>query len=316
MGGGTPYVTVCVPTYNHEKYITRAIDSILVQRCQYQVQILISDDCSTDKTGQIVSEMEHSYPDIIKVLHHSGNIGMHDNLNELLLAAKSKYVAKLEGDDYWTDERKLQKQISFLDENDDFVTCAHNVHIVDENEVIRVDMPDHYWDNYVFTLDDYLGGHEVLGGHTASQVYRNIFKDMGKRRLSLFCNSWINEDQRLNLFLAIEGKKMIFSDYMANWMVTRQGNNWTNRISSEPFKFEKYRIDSYHELENLAQEAYGIALDLGNGMADVYLQMIKSFLRHPSREKLSVLYGYREKVPFSSIINEMTYKVKKKIKNT
>lgn len=303
-----------MPTYNHEKYIARAIDSILVQRCEYQVQILISDDCSTDKTGQIVSEMEDRYPEIIKVLRHSRNMGMHDNLNKLLLAARSKYVAKLEGDDYWTDERKLQKQISFLDENDDFVACAHNVHIVDENEAIREDMPDHYWDNYVFTFEDYSCGHEVLGGHTASQIYRNIFKDMDKIRLSLFCNSWINEDQRLNLFLAIEGKKMIFSDYMANWMVARQGGNWTNRINSEVFQFEKYRIDSYRELENLAQEAYGIALNLGNGIANVYLQMIKSFLRQPSREKLLILYRYRNKVFFSSIVSEMTCKVKKKIK--
>ena len=299
--GGIPIVSVCVPTYNCEPYIKRAIESILTQKCNYDCQVVVSDDCSTDRTGIIIGEYQKKFPDIIKVLTHDNNVGMHENLNELVLHCKSKYIAKLEGDDYWTDENKLQKQLDFLENNDDFVACAHNVHIVDEFGTIREDMPDHFWNNYVFTIRDYSHGYEVLGGHTASQVYRNIFLDMDKNKLDMFLNSWINEDQRLNLYLAIAGKKMIFSDYMANWMVTRSGANWTNTINNETYRFEKYRIDSYLELEKLAASSYNVKIDLGKGRASVYINMIKSYLKKPDCKKKKILKEYYKKVGIKNI---------------
>jgi len=213
-----PKVSVSVATYNHEKYIGRALDSILMQKVNFEYEIVIGEDCSTDHTREIVLSYKDRYPEKIRLLLHESNVGMLENLKQLVLECNGQYVAKLEGDDYWTDPQKLQKQVTFLDCHPDYVACAHNVHIVDENGAVRKDMPDHYWEDETFTIEEYQKS-GVLGGHTASQVYRNIFKDMPEYRLQAFLNEPINEDERLNLYLALEGKKFISKEYMANWMV-------------------------------------------------------------------------------------------------
>lgn len=154
----TPLLTVLLATYNHEKYISRAIDSILMQETDFFFDVLIGEECSTDSTRDIINSYASKYPNKISIIERKQNVGMHENLNSLVQNCKDKYVARLEGDDYWTDNKKLQKQVDFLELNPDFVCCAHNTHIVDEYDIIREDMPDRFWDNYVFTIKEFGGG--------------------------------------------------------------------------------------------------------------------------------------------------------------
>jgi len=119
-----PLVSICVLTYNHEKYIKEAIDSFLMQNVNFKVEILIHDDASTDNTQFILKEYDRNYPGLFKLLLQKENQrskfggGMNPRFN--FPRAQGKYIALCEGDDYWTDPLKLQKQMDFLENQEDF----------------------------------------------------------------------------------------------------------------------------------------------------------------------------------------------------
>lgn len=117
-------VSVFCLTYNHNKFITKAIEGFLMQQCNFNIEIIIGDDCSQDGTTQIVAGYAAKFPKI-KLLAATQNIGPARNLVKVAQEAKGKYVALCDGDDYWTDPLKLQKQVDFLENNSDYIICAH-----------------------------------------------------------------------------------------------------------------------------------------------------------------------------------------------
>ena len=120
------FVSVCMITYNHEKFISEAIEGVLMQKTDFPIELIIGEDCSTDKTREICIEYQRKYPNIIKLLLSEQNKGSIRNFIETMQAAQGKYIALCEGDDYWTDSYKLQKQVDFLEKNEGFVGCFHN----------------------------------------------------------------------------------------------------------------------------------------------------------------------------------------------
>ncbi len=110
-------VSVLMPTYNHEPFIAQAIESFLAQQCNFDVELLIGNDESTDNTLQIARQYAEKYPEKIKLINHSLNRGLLRNYKSLIEIAKGEYLAILESDDYWTDNLKLQKQVDFFDQN-------------------------------------------------------------------------------------------------------------------------------------------------------------------------------------------------------
>ncbi|SFC38852.1 Glycosyltransferase involved in cell wall bisynthesis [Parapedobacter composti] len=124
-----PLVSICCITYNHEEFIRQCLESFVMQRTTFPFEILIYDDASSDNTAQIIDEYQQMYPAIIKPIiqkenqYSKGVRGM--NLKYNFPRAKGKYIALCEGDDYWTDPLKLQKQVDFLETHDNFVLCAH-----------------------------------------------------------------------------------------------------------------------------------------------------------------------------------------------
>jgi glycosyltransferase involved in cell wall biosynthesis len=100
-------VSICCITYNHEKYIERAIDGFLLQDTDFPFEIVIGNDCSTDRTTQILNSYEAMYPNIVKVIHNKKNIGMMKNFLQTLHACSGEYIAVCEGDDYWINRNKL-----------------------------------------------------------------------------------------------------------------------------------------------------------------------------------------------------------------
>ena len=95
-----PKVSISVATYNHEKYISRALDSILMQEVNFDYEIVVGEDCSTDNTRRIILDYQEKYPNKFKLLLQESNVGMLENLKQLVLQCNGQYVAKLEGDDY------------------------------------------------------------------------------------------------------------------------------------------------------------------------------------------------------------------------
>ncbi len=121
-----PRVSVVTNTYNHEHYIAQAVESALMQKAQFDYEILIGEDCSSDSTRKIVCEYAARNPSRIRLLLHPSNVGGPASFKQLLAESRGEFVSILEGDDYWTCPDKLQKQVSFLDLHPECALCFHN----------------------------------------------------------------------------------------------------------------------------------------------------------------------------------------------
>lgn len=162
-----PLVSVCCITYNQEKFVKEALDSFVMQETDFPFEVIISDDNSTDDTRKIITEYAKKYPDIIKPVFHKKNLGSLPNYLDNFLRARSKYVAMCEGDDYWTDPKKLQKQVDFMEANPDTVVCFHPVTVHYEGDSSKdFIFPEAAGD---FTLDRLLEGNFI---QTNSVMYR------------------------------------------------------------------------------------------------------------------------------------------------
>jgi glycosyltransferase involved in cell wall biosynthesis len=128
-----PLVSVIIITYNQENYIGQALESIVTQKTSFEFEVLVGDDMSTDKTPAIISDFAQRYPAIIKPIIRKKNLGPAPNFVETLKLSQGRYIAICEGDDYWTDPLKLQRQADFLDANPDCVVCFHPVRVIYEN---------------------------------------------------------------------------------------------------------------------------------------------------------------------------------------
>lgn len=125
-----PVVSICCLAYNHEKYIRDALDSFLMQKTSFPIEILIHDDASTDGTADIIREYEEKYPDIVKPIYQTENQYSKGikNISGIFNfpRAKGRYIAMCEGDDYWTSPNKLEKQVAYLNNNPGCSLCFHS----------------------------------------------------------------------------------------------------------------------------------------------------------------------------------------------
>src|SRR5262245_61904643 len=122
-------VSVLVMTYNHARFIRQAVDSVLMQRAGFEFEILISEDCSTDGTREIVLDYARRHPDTIRLLLSDTNLRSNAIVVRGIEAARGEYVALLDGDDFWTSPDKLQRQVRFLDTHPDCSLCFHNARV-------------------------------------------------------------------------------------------------------------------------------------------------------------------------------------------
>lgn len=127
-------VSVAMITYNHERFIAQALDSILMQRVDFTYEIVVGEDCSTDTTREILLGYQKKYPEKIRLLLPDKNLGMMVNFVATLSECRGDYIALLEGDDYWTSPDKLQKQVNLLDAHPECSACFHNVLTVHEGD--------------------------------------------------------------------------------------------------------------------------------------------------------------------------------------
>ena len=130
-----PTVSVFVMVYNHEKYLHECLDGILMQKSNFTFNVVVGEDCSPDRSREILLEYRKKYPGKFKLLLHEKNIGAVANQNAVYAACEGKYIALCEGDDYWTDPLKLQKQVEFLESNPDFVLSGHKVQVIINGEL-------------------------------------------------------------------------------------------------------------------------------------------------------------------------------------
>ena len=128
-----PMVSVHCITFNHERFIGKALDSFLEQQTSFAVEIVVGEDCSTDDTRKIIENYMGRYPGRIRLVSSESNVGPAANFERTLNACHGKYVAICEGDDYWCDPTKLEQQVRFLERHNDYVLCFHDAVAFDES---------------------------------------------------------------------------------------------------------------------------------------------------------------------------------------
>lgn len=119
-------ISICITTYNLEKYIVDCLESVLTQETKFNYEIIISDDCSTDNTIDILKKYQQKHPRKIKILTNTKNLKYSKNYLKALSHCQGRYIAILDGDDYWTNTNKLQKQIEYLENNTDCNLVHHD----------------------------------------------------------------------------------------------------------------------------------------------------------------------------------------------
>jgi glycosyltransferase involved in cell wall biosynthesis len=150
-----PKVSVCIITYNHERFIAQALDSVLSQETDFEFEVVVGEDCSTDSTAEIVQQYAQRYPSRVRALIREKNLAGR-NLETTINECRGQYVALLEGDDYWTSRQKLERQVSLLDRNPRLVGCFHRATVVDELGA-AADKSSEDAPKSVLTLSDVLG---------------------------------------------------------------------------------------------------------------------------------------------------------------
>lgn len=249
-------ISVIVITCNQEKYIRQAVESICNQEIKCPVEVLIGNDASKDGTGQILDEMAEYYD--VKVIHRKSNLGASRNLYDLLLRCQGDYIAFLEGDDYWIDSKKLQKQYDFLEKNPNYIACTHECQLVDEQGIplLRQRL------EWISRERDYgLGENQgfYLAGQFATLMCRNIFKDSGNVYDIIYRAHAMISDRTLQMILALEGKLYRMNLYMSAYRQVSSENR-----TNATFQYFSQNIHSAYDnfmltclLENYAREYTG-----------------------------------------------------------
>ena len=217
-------VSVCMITYNHERFVAQAIESALRQQTDFDYELVIGEDNSSDRTRQIVEAYQRRHPDKIRLLLSERNIGMAPNFIRSLQACRGQYIALLEGDDYWTAPEKLQKQVDLLDRHPECAICFHRTRWVIEG---RADQGWHYpnW-NYptLSTIRDLLQRNPM---NTCSVV----FKSGAEKCLPDWFAGVGVADYPLHILNALRGGIYYLDEVLADYRV-HEGGVWSTKSRS------------------------------------------------------------------------------------
>ena len=231
-----PKVSVLMVTYNHERFIAQAVGSALAQVTSFPVEVVIGEDCSTDRTREILQEMQRTNRKKIRLLLHPKNVGGPANVAATFADCHGDYVAMLEGDDSWTDPCKLQKQVDALDAHPHWSACFHITRRVytDSTRAPELFPPD--WTKTEATIDDLFKNNFIC---TCSLVFRNrLFGPLPAWHARITPGDWA-----IGLLCADRGPIGCLPDVMADYRIHPQGL-WTQK--SQEFQIrEALRMLSY-----------------------------------------------------------------------
>ena len=289
----TPLVSVVVITYNQEKFIEQALDSILMQETTFPIEILIGDDCSEDGTPEIVRRYEAEHPELIHATCREENVGSTRNSYELYMQARGKYIANLEGDDYWTDPKKLQKQVEFLEAHEEYSCCCTEFAYVDRDgvpfEKSRADRLREalFLDKTVYTLEDFSTSKHP--SHPGTWLFRNFFAT-GRDCSILYKAHRIVGDTTLILILAAMGPFYKLPEVMQHYrMMGNKADSWTTMCDRNPFHL--YELFMYHvRLEKYAKNVLHVKVDLMHHKRFEFYHFADNYLRDKTRAKRHCLW--------------------------
>ncbi len=301
----TPLVAVFMLAYNHEKYVAQAIESVLMQQTNFRFVYFIGEDCSKDNTRAICQDYERRYPDILRVICTKEN-SLRQNSENLWKATHesgAKYLALIEGDDYWTDPNKLQKQVDFLEANPDFSFTFTAIDVIDETGGKQVNKKHNYkFENDVLTIEDFILAYVALA-HWATIVMRNIMP----HPMPEFYYRAFSGDVFTTIILADKGKVKYFPEVSA--IYRNHVGGWTKSkntlINANDKLMELYRnLDEYfgYKYHNLFRQRFlaSAKVQLIFGAKDLkgiarlkhYFKIFPDYLKYSDKVNLKEIIYY------------------------
>lgn len=278
-------VSVSCLAYNHEKYIRQCLDGLVSQKTNFKYEVLVHDDASTDNTATIIREYEKKYPDIIKPIYqtenqYSKNVAINKHFQ--FPRIKGKYIAWCEGDDFWTDPLKLQKQFDVLESNPDCSICVAKVADVNENgNKTGKFHPKHNMDTGIITSSEYMdfiSKFETYQFQTSSFFIRsNIIKSVLTDPPEFFFSFMVGDVPYMLLSIS-KGNLYYINEEMSCYRTMANGS-WSQRVTENPNK----------KIKALNNEIFGF--NLFNKYTDyVYQKNIEEIVREKE-----FLVGFLEK---------------------
>ena len=275
-------VSIVMLTYNHEKYIRQAINSILMQKTSFIYEIVVGDDCSKDCTPEILNEYKTKYPEIFNLVLRKKNIGVTRNLYDVCMKCRGEYIAFLEGDDYWTTTDKLQKQVDFLENHTDYSGVAHD-YLMKDNSGKEY---SHRKSNGEYTKKEFALG--LLPGQTGTMCMRNFLHD-GVDDYKIIENASPNiGDRTLVLLMLVHGKVYSFSEKMSVYRVFSSESSWSKSLGKgATTKNPQYEDMCYYKaLPQYSGKVWGIKISaLSNKSYCVYAAIARYRLTKTKQDK-------------------------------
>ena len=277
-------VSIHCMAYNHAKYIKDCLEGFIKQKTNFKFTAYIGDDCSTDGTTDIIKEYEAKYPEIIKGIYRNKNIGVETNYLDLFKKCKGKYLIICEGDDYWTDENKLQKQVDFMEQNPDYSICFHPIKRIFEDKEEKNDLfPTDEMKKHEFNFENLLKYNFI---QTNSALYRF---DLIKNLSDVIPKKMIPGDWYVHLLFAKEGKIKYLDDVMAVYRIHPSGGwgnyNLEEKILKYQFKFFNFYLNVYKNIVSKDRKYRNIVVSK-------YRQMLAVFLKNKKYSKILLMMIY------------------------
>ena len=243
-------VSVVCTTYNHEKYIRQCLDGFVAQNTSFLFEILIHDDASTDKTADIIREYEIKYPGLFRTIYQKENqYSKHINIlaRYIFPYVRGKYVAYCEGDDYWCDPFKLQKQYDYMEEHPDCSLCVHNTRVINEDGSFS-----NSWLNYTlhdldYSIDDIIRS-RGSGFHTSSFFYRSLYLELPNQ----FFIEGVGDYNRA-IYLSSKGNVHYICETMSCYRIGST-NSWTVRTHRNIDQLRSFYSSMIHGLIRIGEE--------------------------------------------------------------
>lgn len=278
-------VSITCTTFNHERYIAQAIEGFLMQKTNFEYEILVHDDASTDRTASIIREYENKYPDIIKPIYQTENqhsMGIKNNIAFNLPRARGKYIALCDGDDYWTDSLKLQKQANYLEEHPNCSMCFHAVKVVknDGKPARRFFKP--YDENRAVSVEDIILGWGGFIGTNSMLFPKKCLDSLP----GFFWQSPVG-DFPLTLYLAIQGTVYYFNEVMSAYR-TGVAGSWTSRVTASKDMLIELRtgmIDMINEFNKHTDYRYADSVALRQNENELLLLIAEGNIKALKEEK-------------------------------
>ena len=273
----TELTIVCL-TYNHEKFIKNTIEGIINQKTSFKFELIISDDCSTDNTINIIKEYAKQYKDIIRPIFHKKNIGSMKNFINSLSNIDTKYVAICDGDDCFIDVHKLQKQYDFMEENEDYNICFTSANqIFEDNSVSNTILPRQCCVTTEF--NDLLKENYII---TSSVFYRWQFRNQDMNNIIPY--DIVPGDYYLHLLHAHTGKIRYMDEIMVNY-IKHSGGIWCNVSKNYDMHYLRNGIKIINFYINV-NNRFNLNDFYDDKLNELFSECIRIFLRHDDFKQL------------------------------